>query len=114
MRLYAIIIIAGCILRETHGLIINKILMQKIIDSRIPVDRVIPKNTVKGVDKKSIGEAKVDMFNENIIRGESKYDKQPNHGDKYHASYKSNPDEIVMDFRTMSSENTGLPKNSLP
>jgi hypothetical protein len=114
MQLYAIIIIVVCILGKTYGLIINKILIQKIINSRIPVENVIRKNTTKGIDKKSIDEAKVDMFKENIRRGYSRYAKESNTDDKYQASYKLNPDEIVMDFRTMFSGNTDSLKNPLP
>jgi hypothetical protein len=93
---FTIIIIIMCALNAIFGLKINKRLMQKIISSRIPVDRV------KCCQKKTLGEAKIYLFNDYFNQTSKIYGNIPKSEDtNYNNSYISSPDEIVMNFRTM-------------
>ena len=88
-------------LNEIFGLIVNKRLMQKIINARIPVDR-INSNNDESIKKKSLGEDKIDLFNDCFKQSSKIYGNVSKSGDtNYNDPYKSSSDEIIMDFRTM-------------
>lgn len=94
MRFIVFVIVCICILNKTLGIIINKRLMQKIIDSRIPVINN-PPHTDKCGKKKTLGEVKIEDFNKHFKETSKKY------GDIDYSKH----NEIVMDFRTIFVEN---------
>jgi hypothetical protein len=79
------IIVIVCSLNNIFGWMINKILMEKFINTRIP------NKTDKCRKKKTIGEVKIEDFNEHFKKTSKKFGNID--------CFKH--DEIVMDFRTM-------------
>jgi hypothetical protein len=86
-----IVIICVYFLDKTFGLIVNKILIEKFENARIPV------TSDKCRKKKTLSEVKIEHFNDYFRKTSKKYGDDSNVKNTNYSIH----DEIVMDFRTM-------------
>jgi len=90
-----IVIVFVCLLDNIFGWMINKILIEKFINTRIPII------TDKCRKKKTLSEVKIEHFNDYFRKMSKKYGDDSNVKNTNYSRH----DEIVMDFRTMITKN---------